>query len=184
MYPVFLRFSIWLLYHSVSRDSELHHSLTFLLHHPRRCYLLLFPSTSTWVLFATQVTINLASWIFWILLNINQPPINPGMPAGQYVMDGLFQAHGVRSSGFYIVNISSIAPALQFLYLMLMYTSAFPLIMSLRQTNVYEERTLGQTDSTRHGNANAAHGTHSAQTSQVGVRSRIPYHTIPNPVSK
>lgn len=52
MYPVFLRLFIWLFSHCVSRGSELHHSLIFLLHHPRRCYLLLFPSTSTWFLFA------------------------------------------------------------------------------------------------------------------------------------
>lgn len=64
------------------------------------------------------------------------------------------------------MEISKIAPALQFLYLALMYTSAFPLIMSLRQTNVYEERSLGQSDTSKYGNVDDAHG---AQVSQVGV---------------
>lgn len=59
-------------------------------------------------------------------------------------MDGLFQALGVRSGGLYIIILSRIAPALQFLYLVLMYSSAFPLIMSLRRTNIYEDRSIGQ----------------------------------------
>ena len=143
LYPVFIRLMIWALRKCVTSRSELHHSLTFLLHHPRRCYLLLFPSTSTWILFAVQVAMNLLAWVFWIILGIDQPAIDPGLPARQRVMDGLYQAHGVRTSGLYIIDISKIAPGLQFLYLALMYASAYPFIMSLRQTNVYEERSLG-----------------------------------------
>jgi Trk-type K+ transport system membrane component len=167
MYPVFLRLFIWLFSHCVSRGTELHYSLIFLLHHPRRCYLLLFPSTSTWFLFAAQVTLNLTAWIFWILLSIRHPPIGSDAPDGQGVMDGLFQAHALRSAGFNITDISAISPALQFFYMAITYVSAFPVIMSLRQSNVYEERSLGQSDSSKF--YGAEESGKSAQISQVGV---------------
>ncbi|KAI4724224.1 TrkH-domain-containing protein [Aureobasidium sp. EXF-10728] len=50
---------------------------------------------------------------------------------------------GVRVGGLYAVLISNTAPALQILYLAGMYISGFPIIISLRQTNIYEERSLG-----------------------------------------
>lgn len=45
--------------------------------------------------------------------------------------------------GLYAILISDTAPAVQIMYLAAMYISAFPIIISLRQTNVYEERSLG-----------------------------------------
>ncbi|CAD0112828.1 unnamed protein product [Aureobasidium uvarum] len=65
------------------------------------------------------------------------------MSAGQQTLVGLFQSLGVRVGGLYAVLISNTAPALQILYLAGMYISAFPIIISLRQTNIYEERSLG-----------------------------------------
>lgn len=173
LYPVFLRFFVWLLSKCVRRDTELHHSLTFLLQYPRRCFLLLFPRNNTWILFATQVAIDLLAWVFWNILNIGQPSVDPGIPAGQRVMDGLFQALGVRSGGLYIIHLSTVAPALQFLYLALMYTSAFPLIMSLRRTNIYEDRSLGQDDATKFGRDDR--DTQSAQPSRLSVRCPHPH---------
>jgi Trk-type K+ transport system membrane component len=61
-------------------------------------------------------------------------------------MDGLYQAHGLRAAGYSIITISSVAPALQVFYMVIMYISAYPFIMSVRQTNVYEERSLGIDD--------------------------------------
>lgn len=171
LYPVFLRLTVWLLAKFVRRTSELHHALSFLLHHPRRCYLLLFPSSNTWILLVTQIAINLIAWIFWILLSIDQPSVETSIPPGQRVMDGLFQAHGIRAAGFYIINMSDIAPALQFFYMVLMYISAFPLIMSLRESNVYEERSLGQSDKSKYGST-GSEGDDAPKTS-IGVRHLI-----------
>jgi Trk-type K+ transport system membrane component len=61
-------------------------------------------------------------------------------------MDGLYQAHGLRTSGYYIINISNVAPELQVFSLVVMYISAYPFIMSVRQMNIYEERSLGIDD--------------------------------------
>ena len=43
----------------------------------------------------------------------------------------------------YIINMSEIAPALLVLYTGGMYISGLPIIISIRSTNVYEERSLG-----------------------------------------
>lgn len=43
----------------------------------------------------------------------------------------------------YIINMSEIAPALLVLYTGAMYISGLPIIISIRSTNVYEERSLG-----------------------------------------
>ena len=58
-------------------------------------------------------------------------------------MAGLFQALAVRSGGFYVVPISGLYPGLLVLYVLMMYISAFPVTMTIRNTNVYEERSLG-----------------------------------------
>ncbi|CAD0093502.1 unnamed protein product, partial [Aureobasidium vineae] len=142
LYPVFLRFAIWCLFKLVPKDSELHHTCAFLLHHPRRCFILLFPSINTWYLLATQLGIDFFLWAFFGILNLGLPAIQ-SMSAGQQTLVGLFQSLGVRVGGLYAVLISNTAPALQILYLAGMYISAFPIIISLRQTNIYEERSLG-----------------------------------------
>lgn len=146
LYPVFLRTTIWGLSKVVSAGSKMHHSLLFLLQHPRRCYLFLFPARDTYILLAVQITINLAAWILFIVLNIHYTPVDPLIPAGFRVFQGLYQSISLRASGFYVVLISDVAPSLQFFYMIVMYISAFPNIMSLRQSNVYEERCLEQTN--------------------------------------
>ncbi|KIW98805.1 uncharacterized protein Z519_00468 [Cladophialophora bantiana CBS 173.52] len=148
-YPILLRLTIWLLSKIVPRNSETHHSLQFLLHHPRRCYLFLFPARNTYGLLCIQVAINLIAWVMFIVLNINYTPVDPLIPSGLRVFQGLYQSVGLRSSGFYIILISDVAPALQFLYVIIMYISVFPILLSVRQTNIYEERSLGQDDSSK-----------------------------------
>ena len=148
-YPVFLRLAIWLLSKVVPKNSEMHHSLLFLLHHPRRCYLFLFPAKNTYSLLFSQIGINVIAWVMFIVLNINYTPVDPLIPGGLRVFQGLYQSVGVRSSGYYIILISDVAPALQFLYMAVMYISVFPILLSIRQTNIYEERSLGQDDSSK-----------------------------------
>ena len=59
------------------------------------------------------------------------------------MLDGLFQAFAVRSGGFYVVSISGLRSGLLVLYVLMMYVSALPVTLSIRNTNVYEERSLG-----------------------------------------
>ena len=141
-FPIFLRLTIWTIAKIVPAQSKLHHSLTFLLHHPRRCFILLFPLINTWYLTAIQIALHLLLWIFWIILQIDFPSIT-SIPPGNRTISGLFQAINVRSVGLSIISMSEVAPALLVLYTAAMYISALPVIISIRSTNVYEERSLG-----------------------------------------
>lgn len=59
------------------------------------------------------------------------------------VVDGLFQAASTRTAGFSCVNIALLHPAMPALYTIMMYISVFPIAISIRRTNVYEEKSLG-----------------------------------------
>jgi Trk-type K+ transport system membrane component len=65
------------------------------------------------------------------------------LPPGFRFLDGLFQAASTRTAGFAVVNLADLHPAIQVSYLIMMYISIFPIAISLRQTNVYEEKSLG-----------------------------------------
>ena len=142
LFPVFLRFIVWCMYKLLPKNSRMHHTVAFLLHHPRRCFILLFPSDATWYLLASQLGIDFVLWAFFGILNIGLLAVD-SISIGTQTIMGLFQAIAVRVGGFYVILISNIAPSLQILYVVAMYISAFPILLSLRQTNVYEERSLG-----------------------------------------
>ncbi|KAL1877292.1 hypothetical protein Plec18167_004981 [Paecilomyces lecythidis] len=49
----------------------------------------------------------------------------------------------VRTTGFSIVSISSLQIGLQLVYVVMMYISVYPVVITMRNSNVYEERSLG-----------------------------------------
>jgi len=65
------------------------------------------------------------------------------IPTGTRILDGVFQATGLRTSGAYIIAFSSLAPACLVAYVVIMYCSSYPLVLTLRKTNTYEERSIG-----------------------------------------
>ena len=65
------------------------------------------------------------------------------LPAGVRAIDGLFQALAVRSGGFYVVSIAQLRIGLLILYVIMMYISVYPVAITMRNSNVYEERSLG-----------------------------------------
>lgn len=141
-FPIFLRLTIWIMRKCVPTGSRLHTTLQFLLQHPRRCFIYLFPSRQTWYLMAIQITIDITAWLCFEVLNIGMTDVD-AMPTGTRILDGLFQATGLRTSGAYIIAFSSLAPACLVAYLVIMYISSYPLVMTLRKTNTYEERSIG-----------------------------------------
>ena len=64
-------------------------------------------------------------------------------PPGYRVLNGLFQAASTRTAGFSSVNLANLHPGIQVSYLVMMYISVFPIAISVRRTNVYEEKSLG-----------------------------------------
>ncbi|KAK4641940.1 hypothetical protein QC761_505260 [Podospora bellae-mahoneyi] len=147
-YPVFLRLIVWSLLRLLSlvtREEEynpLKDTLKFILQYPRRIYTNLFPARATWWLLFMLVLLNSIDWVAFEVLNIGNPPIE-SIPPGSRVLDGLFQAIAVRSGGFYVVPIPSVYIGLQVLYVIMMYISAYPVVVTMRHSNVYEERSLG-----------------------------------------
>lgn len=141
-FPILLRFVIWILSLCVPKKSRTYETLRFLLDHPRRCFIYLFPSAQTWFLFAILICLNSFDWIMFQILDLGNPAIE-AWSVGIRIFDGLFQSIAVRAAGFQIVSLLQLAPAVQFLYIIMMYISAYPVAMSVRNTNVYEEKSLG-----------------------------------------
>ncbi|KAL8761102.1 MAG: hypothetical protein Q9184_002753 [Pyrenodesmia sp. 2 TL-2023] len=148
-YPVFLRLILWSIWSllrflpATPKIIEYQVTLRFLLDHPRRCYTHLFPSRHTWWLLATLIGLNGVDWIAFEILNIGNRALNSTLSPGDRVIDGLFQALAVRSGGFYVVPIANLRIGLLILYVIMMYISVYPVVITMRNSNVYEERSLG-----------------------------------------
>lgn len=65
------------------------------------------------------------------------------LPVNIRILDGWFQAVSTRTAGFGVVNLALLHPAIQVSYLIMMYISVLPIAISVRRTNVYEEKSLG-----------------------------------------
>jgi Trk-type K+ transport system membrane component len=144
-YPIFLRLIVWTLlklHPNNERWDDSRKTLQFLLDHPRRCYTNMFPSRHTWWLLFSVICLNGIDWAAFEILNLGNTAIT-SLPAGMEVLDGLFQAFAVRSGGFYVVPIPSVRISLQVLYVIMMYISVYPVVITMRNSNVYEERSLG-----------------------------------------
>lgn len=141
-FPCMLRFVIWTISKLAPFGGAVWEELQFLLDHPRRCFTLLFPREATWWLFAILVILNGLDLIFFIILDLNDPVVMQ-IPGGLRFVDGLFQAASTRTAGFAVVNLADLHPAIQVSYLIMMYISVFPIAISMRRTNVYEEKSLG-----------------------------------------
>jgi len=147
-FPPFLRLIIWTMKKALPesptspRMQKWRTVLMFILDHPRRVYTNLFPAPQTWWLVLSLICLNGADWLFFEVLNIGNP-VTDAIPPRYRVLDGLFQAFAVRAGGFYVVNISQLRSGLLVLYVLMMYVSALPVAMTIRSTNVYEERSLG-----------------------------------------
>ncbi|KAL2006810.1 hypothetical protein VTN00DRAFT_9478 [Thermoascus crustaceus] len=145
LYPCFLRFIIWTIKRLLPDKPSYHEwkvVLDFILDHPRRVYTNLFPARHTWYLLGTVIILNGIDWAGFELLSMGNKEVE-SLPTGYRILDGLFQAFAVRSGGFYVVTISGLRQGLLVLYVLMMYVSAFPVLVTIRNTNVYEERSLG-----------------------------------------
>ncbi|KZV64154.1 TrkH-domain-containing protein [Peniophora sp. CONT] len=145
-FPVGLRFIMqvtqWAFSRLTREGGRAHAALSFLLDHPRRCFILLFPSRQTWFLLTVIIALNLADWAAFMILDIGIPEIE-AIPTGIRVLLGVLQSVAVRLAGFTAFSLATIAPAMKVIYLIMMYIAAYPIAMSVRSTNVYEEKSLG-----------------------------------------
>lgn len=141
-YPCLLRFVIWTMFKLCPNHSSTKEPLSFLLKHPRRCYTLLFPSKPTWVLFGILFTMNFIDVILILVLDLHNPAVN-NLAAGPRLLASIFQAASSRHTGTSTFNLADVNPAVQFSLLVMMYIAIFPIAISVRASNTYEERALG-----------------------------------------
>ncbi|KAK2623658.1 hypothetical protein QTJ16_006839 [Diplocarpon rosae] len=141
-FPIMLRIIIWVTSKYVPKDSGLWEELKFLLDHPRRCFTLLFPGKATWWLFWILAILNGVDLVFFIILDLGNEVVTD-LPVNIRILAGWFQAVSTRTAGFAVVNLAALHPAIQVSYLIMMYISVLPIAISVRRTNVYEEKSLG-----------------------------------------
>jgi Trk-type K+ transport system membrane component len=141
-FPCLLRLIIWILFKLSPKGSVRKETYKFLLDHPRRCFTLLFPSSENWWLVIVLVILNLMDLFFFLVLDIGND-YTDAIPVGYRILDGFFQAISTRTAGVGVVNLQLLNPAILVSYLVMMYISAYPVAISIRRTNVYEEQSLG-----------------------------------------
>ncbi|KAB8067028.1 cation transport protein-domain-containing protein, partial [Aspergillus leporis] len=141
-YPCILRLVIWVMYKLCPRRLSLKEPLDFLLKHPRRCYTLLFPSRPTWVLFGILFAMNFIDIILILVLDLHNPAVN-SLPPGPRILAAVFQAASSRHTGTSTFNLADVNPAVQFSLVVMMYIAVFPIAISVRASNTYEESALG-----------------------------------------
>jgi Trk-type K+ transport system membrane component len=80
--------------------------------------------------------------ILILVLDLNNPAVNNLAP-GPRILAAIFQAASARHTGTASFNLAEVNPAVQFSLVVMMYIAIFPIAISIRASNVYEERTLG-----------------------------------------
>ncbi|KAL8341174.1 hypothetical protein RB598_003218 [Gaeumannomyces tritici] len=114
----------------------------FILKYPRRLFMLMFPSRQNLVFVGFFSTLVLINWVGLVVLNIGNSLFDDTPnPARTGIM--LFQAIATPSSGLAVFSISGLWFGLLVLLLVTMYLAAYPEIIVMRNSNVYEERSLG-----------------------------------------
>jgi potassium uptake Trk family protein len=147
-FPVFIRFTIWTmsaLLTLFSKNEEYgvwKEGFEFILKFPRRVYTSMFAAKDTWIFIATFGGFVIADWILILILSIGNPTME-AIPLGQRIFISLFEGFSIPSGGYAIVSPSSMYFDIQVLWLLIFYTACYPHVITMRKTNVYEERSLG-----------------------------------------
>ncbi|KAI8970847.1 cation transport protein-domain-containing protein [Pilobolus umbonatus] len=142
-YAILLRMTIWIIYRLTPKKYGMRReALRYLLDHPRRCYTTLFPATQTKWLLITLLTITVVEFVSFISLNYWLPVLH-NIEWGYRILDGLYQSVATRSAGQSIVDLMSINPGTQIVFIVAMYIGVYPVSISMRHSNVYQERALG-----------------------------------------
>ena len=86
---------------------------------------------------------NFIDTLLILVLDLHNPVMTAIPGGGARVLAALFQAASSRHTGTATFNLADVHPAVQFSLLVMMYISVFPIAISVRASNTYEERSLG-----------------------------------------
>ncbi len=76
------------------------------------------------------------------MLDLGNPEVT-AIPIGHRIVAAVFQGVNTRTAGFSVVALGKLHPAVLVSYTVMMYISVYPVAISVRKTNVYEEQSLG-----------------------------------------
>ncbi|KAF3769548.1 hypothetical protein M406DRAFT_86394 [Cryphonectria parasitica EP155] len=114
----------------------------FILKYPRRLFMLMFPAKANWTFVAICTSLGVVNWVSILILSIGNSVLEV-YPVGRRIGLALFQSLTLPSGGFTVISASSLYFDVLVLWVILMYVSAYPEIIVMRNSNVYEERSLG-----------------------------------------
>jgi Trk-type K+ transport system membrane component len=120
----------------------LNKTIQFILDYPRRVYTNVFPAAHNWWLLFILILLTGLDWLSFDVLNLTSQTVM-SIPSSFRQTVGFFQSISIRSAGFSVVPISMLAVGTQVISVVMMYISAYPVLIPLRSSNVYEERSLG-----------------------------------------
>ncbi|KAJ0125251.1 potassium transporter 1 [Diaporthe amygdali] len=147
-FPAFLRATVYfcsfVLKMAVDEDDYTvwKEAFDFILKYPRRLYMMMFPAKANFVFVTMFSTIAVMDWVLLLVLSIGNAAIE-AYPVAKRVGLAVFQALTIPSGGFAVVPVSSLYFDVLVLWVIVMYISAYPEIIVMRNSNVYEERSLG-----------------------------------------
>jgi Trk-type K+ transport system membrane component len=128
-FPVAVRFLVWACHRLWPQDD----ALKLLLDRPRRLFSYLFTGQQTRVLATTLVALTIFEFVLFLALDFNKPFLAP-FSAHIRALMGWFQTVATRHAGFNVFDISQTNPAMQVLYVWLMYLTAFPIFFAIRRS--------------------------------------------------
>ncbi|ROW06974.1 hypothetical protein VMCG_04153 [Cytospora schulzeri] len=148
IFPAFLRATVYfcsfVLKHVVDDEDYVvwKEAFDFILKYPRRLYMMMFPAKANWIFVAIFSAFAISGWLFLLILSIGNSVLSV-FSVGKQVGLALFQSLTISSPGFAVVSVSGLYFDVQVLWVIVMYISAYPEIIVMRNSNVYEERSLG-----------------------------------------
>lgn len=116
LYPPFLRLLVWIHHKAVGEKQRPVYE--YLLRHPRRCFICLFPRVQTMWLVGAFIVLTGTQLIVMCMLEWDKA--FAGMNTMQKLVVGFYQAAGARSSGGTVVNLYQLAPAILLLFAVMM----------------------------------------------------------------
>ncbi|KAK4535404.1 hypothetical protein CDCA_CDCA04G1429 [Cyanidium caldarium] len=128
--PIVLYGLVWLGHH-FSKDKS---AYTYLLLHGRRFTMFLFSGAQTLVLGLMLIALNVVQYVVFLALSLDRSSLLVDNSAGSLVYQGLFQTVSTRNAGFSVVNFRDLSPALLVVYVVMMYLSPVPYVLTLRST--------------------------------------------------
>ena len=142
-FPILFRLLVWSCWRWCKRrGSGRQVPLRFLLDHPRRCFTHLFHRRTTVMLFFILVALNTFDVGVIIVGDLHNEELTK-LAVGKRIVAAVFQAANSRYTGMACFNLGKVGPVVQFSLYIMMYIATYPITMSVRSSNVYEERSLG-----------------------------------------